>query len=681
MLLTAFAPSTAFAQASSIFFPDDAGVINVHDFGAVGDGITDDTAAINAALSAFNGSTSPSNVRPWTIYFPEGEYLVSDTIAPTVPGIDHPLNGVRLVGQNRDTTTIRLMDNASGFDDARDPKFVVRTGSRFGQGNSGYSNYVQNLTVHTGAGNVGAGGIHYDVANIGAIQDVRITSGSANGSGSYGLGIFSTSGQGYVKRVEIEGFNHGVHVENTVNNIVFEDIELTNQRDAAIFNQGKILSFKGLTTRGSAPILETQRALAATYLLDVKAHGSGGAAFDMQVPSYLYMRDASITGYGNGVDVGQGGANFEVPLGQVDEWWSHGEPASPWNQSLRLPVKDAPEFHPHENTVWVSVQDFGATADDGTNDATAIQDALDFAARQEGDVVVYFPFGSYTINDDVVVRDGVRMVDFMHSEIDSDNGRARFFIRQSEGEVANIENVRNNMRIVHGSDGTVAIRNISSDNSSNSEIRTSSSATGDFFVENAGPHAEISINNDLDAWLRAINREKSPFTNDGGTVWFYGDNIETMIRVNGSTRIQPILTENGGVTEYIAGTLDPLDAVHTLADGPLFITVDATLSAIAAGQVRDGDGGDAYWPYIARYIVDGEQYDLFDEDTLRFIESPGQWPQRWVLPLYTVGDFPSPIADMAHSGVLPEPTSLATLVLTGQLFLMRRRRNAGSSPT
>lgn len=47
-------------------------VVSVKDFGAVGNGVTDDTAAIQAAISALSSRA--------TIYFPRGIYSVSDTI-------------------------------------------------------------------------------------------------------------------------------------------------------------------------------------------------------------------------------------------------------------------------------------------------------------------------------------------------------------------------------------------------------------------------------------------------------------------------------------------------------------------------------------------------------------------------------------------------------------------------
>lgn len=46
--------------------------INVLDYGAAGDGVTDDTAAIQAALNAGSGQT---------VYFPEGQYIVSSPLS------------------------------------------------------------------------------------------------------------------------------------------------------------------------------------------------------------------------------------------------------------------------------------------------------------------------------------------------------------------------------------------------------------------------------------------------------------------------------------------------------------------------------------------------------------------------------------------------------------------------
>jgi hypothetical protein len=56
---------------------------NVKDFGALGDGIHDDTAAINLAISS-GGRCGPncrsSTIFPAIVYFPPGTYLVSSSI-------------------------------------------------------------------------------------------------------------------------------------------------------------------------------------------------------------------------------------------------------------------------------------------------------------------------------------------------------------------------------------------------------------------------------------------------------------------------------------------------------------------------------------------------------------------------------------------------------------------------
>lgn len=55
-------------------------VINVKDFGAKGDGVTDDTAAIQAAIARIRSRTNGSGWHGGAIYFPTGQYKIQDTI-------------------------------------------------------------------------------------------------------------------------------------------------------------------------------------------------------------------------------------------------------------------------------------------------------------------------------------------------------------------------------------------------------------------------------------------------------------------------------------------------------------------------------------------------------------------------------------------------------------------------
>ena len=65
--------------------------VSVKDFGAVGDGVTDDSAAIQAAVNSFNGLGSSGE-----IFFPKGNYKINTKI--TVPVINNTISGIRFVG-------------------------------------------------------------------------------------------------------------------------------------------------------------------------------------------------------------------------------------------------------------------------------------------------------------------------------------------------------------------------------------------------------------------------------------------------------------------------------------------------------------------------------------------------------------------------------------------------------
>ena len=75
------------------------GVFNVKDYGAVGDGVTDDSAAIQAAIDA-------AEVDGGSVYFPAGDYNVTATLTLQA-------DGVRLVGAGSQATTLHWAGGAS----------------------------------------------------------------------------------------------------------------------------------------------------------------------------------------------------------------------------------------------------------------------------------------------------------------------------------------------------------------------------------------------------------------------------------------------------------------------------------------------------------------------------------------------------------------------------------------
>jgi hypothetical protein len=91
-LVTAVSPHTSGASYTPANWNTHAAFgVNVKDFGAVGDGTTDDTTAIQAAITYAQSlvTTSPSTALGTgaVVYFPRGTYLITTTILVTVSNI------------------------------------------------------------------------------------------------------------------------------------------------------------------------------------------------------------------------------------------------------------------------------------------------------------------------------------------------------------------------------------------------------------------------------------------------------------------------------------------------------------------------------------------------------------------------------------------------------------------
>ena len=155
--------------------PADAALNVKTQFGAKGDGVTDDTAAIQAAISTAVGvGINPKG----NIYFPSGAYIVSKPLEWKLPNGTWS-TGADLIGQNRDRTILKLKDGAPGFGNPAAPKSIIVTASQNatsdGGGNRAYNNFIFDLTIDVGRNNPGANGIDYMANNRGAIRNVVIT--------------------------------------------------------------------------------------------------------------------------------------------------------------------------------------------------------------------------------------------------------------------------------------------------------------------------------------------------------------------------------------------------------------------------------------------------------------------------------------------------------------------------
>ena len=95
-------PLALHVVARSVWPTDTDPLVNVVDYGAKGDGTTDDAAAIQRALDAAAAQA------PATVYFPTGTFMVSMGFKPP--------NNVRWLGDGKDRTVIKNASNWSNVD-------------------------------------------------------------------------------------------------------------------------------------------------------------------------------------------------------------------------------------------------------------------------------------------------------------------------------------------------------------------------------------------------------------------------------------------------------------------------------------------------------------------------------------------------------------------------------------
>ncbi len=498
------------ASAQNIAFPPGSGVMNVKDYGAKGDGITDDTGAFRKALKAVQ-------MHFQIIYVPNGTYLVTDTISWGA--------WITLQGQNRGQTIIRLKDNCPGYEATGRPRAVVRC---MFNNNMSFSDYIRNLTVDTGKGNPGAIGVRFNTHNHGVLEDVTIRAG--DGAGRIGLDMSETEfGPCMVRNVLIEGFDIGIKTPGQPSSAVFENITLKGQRVLGFENHLPV-SVYGLRSENKVTAIRNEGSLAQLVLLEAELTGGDPSSIAIESKASHYLRNIRATGYQAILKdqdrVIEGLSMPEHLSGQVQTAFN-----SP-RHHLNLPVKSPPAFdEPVEK--WV-VPDSSAP-----DDTAALQKAIDSGAE-----TLCLPSNvQYMISDTIVVRGKVRRIIALkhhHGNLRALNPKA--FANQpmlridGQGtEPIIIESVSisswpedQNARIeIAGGRRAVYLKYVW-----NGGITARPDYMGDLFIDEGGSDLRLAPGQNV--WIRQHNPENNPFdpkrprfpktylVNQGANVWVLG---------------------------------------------------------------------------------------------------------------------------------------------------------------
>lgn len=563
-------------------FPPDSGMVNIKTrYGAKGDGVTDDTAVIQQAISA---TVHHPGVGPRIIYFPAGTYLVSH------PLLEKDLMGrwsslLTLQGENRATTIIKLTDNNPLYQSASAPADVLdlasQNGRKDGSGNSAFDNNIFDMTIDVGRGNPGAIALDYMANNYCALRDVTLQSSDPRHSGAIGLALLRYApGPCLMKNLVINGFDYGIKVANNEYSLTFEDLTLLNQKLYGIYNANNILSIRRLFSSNSVPAIHNENAAGLITLIGGTLQGGSSTVPAIENHGTLYARDITSSRYASVMKGVPGNSITEYDSGPaVTQFGAN-------TSSLNLPVDETPAFEDSTLGNWKSVTAFGADPTGQSDSSAAIQAAID-----SGATTIYFPTGVYVTTRTLVIHGKVRMLEGFDSSINpsgetfshADNPVALITIEAGTADVT-INHFRLGAFYAHPSPGVIFVKQDSAralvlrDSllgglPSTIAYQNTSKGTGTLFVENVtGTPWHILFPQKI--FARQVNPEghATKISNNGGTLWILGLKTEGI-----GTNIE---TTQGGSTEVLGGLIYPV--WKTSADTASFVVTDSRASFIYA---------------------------------------------------------------------------------------------------
>ncbi|KAI1393821.1 glucan 1,3-beta-glucosidase GLUC78 precursor [Hypoxylon trugodes] len=414
---------------------------NVKDYGAKGDGTTDDTDAINKAVQDGPGRCiehcDSRTTAPALVYFPPGVYMVSKPIIQTYY--------TQFVGDANDIPTLKAMASFDGMAVIDANPYNYSTGivpppdppPNWYVNQNNFFRQVRNFIIDVSEAAPDKGtGIHWQVAQATSLQNIvfemsRDTSSKnqhkglyiENGSGGFmadltfnggGIGADFGSQQYTTRNLTFNNCNtaihlnwnwvwlmHGVTINGGKVGIDMTGSDMTNiQVGSLLLIDSKISNVEvGISTLYNTELLVTNN----TLVLD-------NVDMTEAVPVAIkYAKDNSTILEGNQKIVGFAqGRQYTGTSGKAVQTAKESihKPDVLLDGAGKIYTRVKPQYETISSTKFVSVKTAGAKGDGKTDDTEAIQKVLDNA--KEGDIV-YFDHGAYIISDTVKIPKNIKI--------------------------------------------------------------------------------------------------------------------------------------------------------------------------------------------------------------------------------------------------------------------------------
>ncbi len=565
--------------AERVVFPPDPSVLNVQvDFGAKGDGVADDTAALQAAIDASSNRGADGGTK--TLYLPNGIYRVSSTL------VVNSRVGPWVYGESRDGVIIRLDDNVPTSVTA-----VLRTHPSDTEASSAdfFMRNIRNLTIDVGR-NPQVDGVRWYGNNSSILKDVRLI---GTGSIAVNAGFLGQNGPSLIQDTVVMGsFETGVRCAWSWGQTLSR-VTIREARKQGVSVNATAVGIENLVVENAPVALQNEYPNDWTWwggvvaLAGGKFVGSDPAQPAITNTSVLYARDVQATGFRQVL-------HSTTPAGSItgdtlDEYLSHAPKtlfAEVPHSALRLPVKVEPRV-PWETNVanWVCANDYGAQFGDNRDDTAAVQAAIDAAAAAGKTVVYLRGIGGgdpnwYTLDGEVHVHGSVRFIIGLGfgRVLNGDNGR--FIVDDRSAPVVKFSHL-------HAFGGPPpAVENRSAANTlvvESCDLRVVGTGRGDIFVTDCPCHIELRSPGQR-LWSRQLNPEGDSdvglIQNHGAQLWALG--------VKHEGRGVRFLTDRGGRTE-ILGLFNYAPDIAEDDFRPAFDVVDADFSAAGVREISFGN--------------------------------------------------------------------------------------------
>jgi len=423
-MMLSWLSSFAFAASVLTTRPDDprAVYLTAQEFGAHGDGATDESAAIQAAIDK-----AENNAREGIVFIPQGRYRITRTI--------YVWPGVRVFGYGATRPVFVLAPNTPGFQHGLGMMVIftgARPGDRFGgsgrvafpppgmvppndeiaDANSGtFYSAMSNIDFELGEGNPAAVAIRFHVAQHAFLTHMDFHIGS-------GLAALYQIGN-EAEDLHFFGGRYGILTEKTSPAWPFTLIDSTfdGQREAAIREHEAGLTLIRDTFRDAPTSIDIDPQYSdELWVKDCRFENISNAAVIIsnekspltqigfenavleEVPTFARFRESGrslpakgaiyrVTNFNHGMIVpGEGSMGT---IGTIFDATALSDMPAPLPPAIRA-------LPPTEE--WTNVHTLGVKGDGATDDTATIRQAIDTHR------VLYFPSGHYIVRDTLTLK-------------------------------------------------------------------------------------------------------------------------------------------------------------------------------------------------------------------------------------------------------------------------------------